>query len=101
MQAKMRWRVFAFGGVSQNVEKPCVFLLISKLFFSNSLSFSVIVEYGRGAFGMRSASWAWRPSGGSFGTLGPIVVVWLFLWAARFLKDVCSGIQISALRPEL
>ena len=25
MQAKMRWRVFAFGGVSQNVEKPCVF----------------------------------------------------------------------------
>ena len=73
----------------------------SQAFFSNSLCFSVIIEFGRGAFGMRSASWAWRPSGGSFGTLGPIVVVWLFLWAARFLKDVCSGIQISALRPEL
>ena len=26
MQAKMRWRVFAFGGVSQNVEKHFVFV---------------------------------------------------------------------------
>ena len=74
MQAKMRWRVFAFGRVFQNVKKLWVFDDL-EAFLIKSLCFSVIIEMGRGTFGMRSASWAWCPSGGSFGTLGPLVVV--------------------------